>query len=245
MNDSAAPISRRADAYAVLFALVFPTLVTLLYFIVLADRRPIVQHAAYGPGKAIQFVFPVVWVLAVQRRGVRLRLPGRAGLAESIGFGVLVFAAMLLMYHWWLKPVGYLDAAAGEIRQKIEGFGVDTLLKYIFLGTAYSLVHSLAEEYYWRWFVFGQLRRLISLWPAMVVSSLGFMAHHVLLLGTFFEWSPLPVVLFSLAVAVGGAVWAWIYHRSDSLYGPWLSHMFVDAGIFTLGYYLAGDLLGA
>ena len=29
-----------------------------------------------------------------------------------------------------------------------------------------------------------------------------------------------------------GAAWAWIYHRSGSLLGPWLSHLLIDAGIF-------------
>jgi len=44
-------------------------------------------------------------------------------------------------------------------------------------------------------------------------------------------------------VAIGGAVWAWIYARSDSLYGPWMSHCCVDAAIFLLGYELARELL--
>ena len=35
--------------------------------------------------------------------------------------------------------------------------------------------------------------------------------------------------------AVGGAVWAWIYERTKTLYAPWLSHLVVDAGIFLLG----------
>jgi membrane protease YdiL (CAAX protease family) len=50
--------------------------------------------------------------------------------------------------------------------------------------------------------------------------------------------------VFSLAVAVGGAVWAWLYDFSRSLIGPWLSHMLVDIGIFVIGYDLARDILG-
>jgi uncharacterized protein len=49
--------------------------------------------------------------------------------------------------------------------------------------------------------------------------------------------------LFSLSVAVGGAFWAWLYQRTGSLYGPWLSHLLVDAAIFLVGYDLASDLL--
>ena len=42
--------------------------------------------------------------------------------------------------------------------------------------------------------------------------------------------------LFSVCVAVGGAMWAWLYERTGSLLGPWLSHLLVDAAIFAIGY---------
>ncbi len=244
MNDSPSTTSRRADTCGVLSALVFPSLVTWLYFVVLADHPAAVQQTAYSIGKGLQFVFPVVWFLAVQRQRLQFRLPGRKGLAESIGFGVFIMVAMLILFQAWLLPAGYMDAPREEVRQKILGFGADTLLKYIALGVFYSLCHSFLEEYYWRWFVFGQLRRLIPLWPAVAVSSLGFMAHHVIVLATFFGWSSPATYLFSSAVAIGGAVWAWLYHRGESLYGPWLSHLFVDAGIFTIGYLMVRDLFG-
>ena len=51
-------------------------------------------------------------------------------------------------------------AAAELIRDKIAGFGIDSVWKYALLAVFYSLFHSLLEEYYWRWFVFRQLRHL-------------------------------------------------------------------------------------
>jgi membrane protease YdiL (CAAX protease family) len=35
---------------------------------------------------------------------------------------------------------------------------------------------------------------------------------------------------------VGGMVWAWLYWRTGSIYAPWLSHLLIDAAIFTAGY---------
>ena len=63
------------------------------------------------------------------------------------------------------------------------------------------------------------------------------MAHHVIVLGVWFPdhvWA--GVVPFSLCVAGGGAVWAWLYERTGSVYGPWISHMIVDAAMFVVGY---------
>ncbi len=103
------------------------------------------------------------------------------------------------------------------------------------------LAHSLLEEYYWRWFVFGQLRRLTTFLPAAVVSSLAFMAHHVVILAVYFpDYFVVAVLPFSLGIAVGGFVWAWLYERNGSVYAPWLSHLLVDAAIFVIGWDLAG-----
>jgi len=44
---------------------------------------------------------------------------------------------------------------------------------------------------------------------------------------------------------VGGTVWAWAYHRSGSLVGPWLSHAAIDAAIFLVGYDMVSSAFGA
>ena len=236
--------SRRSNACAVLFALLFPSLLTLVYFVLLAGLAAALQQTVYAIGKIIQFAFPLWWILAVRRRRLRWRRPGVRGLLEGAAFGASVFVAVLLLYHCWLKPAGWLAGAQEAIYQKVTGFGLDGLPQYVALGAFYSLGHSFLEEYYWRWFVFGQLRELVSVRMAILVSSLGFMAHHVLLLGTFFGWFSWATVLFSLAVGGGGMVWAWMYHRTGSLWGPWLSHLLVDAAIFAVGYDMVRGLFG-
>ncbi|MEE8450697.1 MAG: type II CAAX endopeptidase family protein [Thermoguttaceae bacterium] len=244
MVDSRQVQSRRADTGAVLFALVLPTLVTLAYFVLMAGYSSQAQQTTYSIGKGIQFLFPIVWVLAFQRCRPRWKGPKLGELLEGLAFGALVLVATLLLYHGWLKPHGYFDEPGAEIQKKVMGFGADTLAKYVLLGTFYALCHSFLEEYYWRWFVFGQLRRLVSFPTALVVASLGFMAHHVLVLATFFGWDNPATWLFSAAVAVGGVVWGWMVERHGSLWGPWISHLLVDAAIFAIGYDLVRHLLG-
>jgi uncharacterized protein len=245
MTDSS-PAARRADYCVVAFALFLPSIVTLLYFVILSTRPSAAQQTAFVIGKGIQFALPLVWVLAVQRAGLRLKLPGRAGVIEGGLFGLLVLMLMMGLYYGWLKPLGHLgpqSPTAAAVLDKVQGFGCDTLWKYAALATFYSLIHSGLEEYYWRWFVFGQLRRLIPVNRAILVSSIGFMLHHILLLGTYFGWFSPATWLFSAAVAVGGAYWAWLYQRSNSLWGPWLCHVVIDAAIFIVGYDLVVGLL--
>ncbi len=234
---------RRSDALALVFALLFPSALTYVYFDLLADQCPAVQQTVYTVGKAVQFLFPIAWV--VYTSGMRRPWARRTarGLLLGILFGLVVLTAMLVLYHGWLKPAGLLEEPGRQIRAKILGLGIDSFWKYAALGVFYSVCHSFLEEYYWRWFVYGRMRRHTSWSVAMLVSSLGFMAHHVILLKTYFGWASPATYFFSLSVAVGGAVWAWLYERSGSLGGPWLSHLLVDAGIFLIGFDLARGLL--
>ncbi len=226
---------RRADAVAVLVALVLPTVLTWFYFVYLAQQPGTMQQLVFGGCKMLMYVLPVVWVVGVQRE--RLTWPATtAGIAEGLGFGLAVFAGMLLLYYGWWKPAGMLEVGAVAMREKLLGFGLDTPAKYLALAVGLSLLNSAFEEYYFRWFIFGQLRRLIPVGLAVAISSLGFAAHHVVVLGLYFGWLSPLAWFFALCVAVGGAYWAWLYQRSGSLLGPWLSHLVIDAAIFLVGY---------
>ena len=227
---------------AVAFALVFPTIVTWVYFVVLADQAAWLQQGAYLIGKAIQFAFPAVWVFLVLREKPAWSTPNARWLVAAIAYGVAVMAAMLGLYHWVLEPAGLFDQAGSAVRQKLLGLQLDTVWKYAAVGVFYAIFHSLLEEYYWRWFIFRRLTSLQKLGPAICVSSLGFMAHHVIVLATYFGWSSPWTYLFSISVAMGGAVWAWLYQRGQSIYGPWFSHLLVDAAIFIIGYDICRDL---
>jgi uncharacterized protein len=231
------------DLIVVIVAIVLPSAITWVYFFGADEARAGVQLLVYNVVKVIQFALPVVWVLAVQKGRIRLRPRDGAGVALGLTFGAAVAAGMLGLYHGWLKSSPLLAPALPEIRDKVADFGIDSVWKYAALGLFYSLCHSLLEEYYWRWFVFAQLRKWAPLGAAMAVSGLGFMAHHVLVLGKFFGFGNPATYLLSSCIAVGGAVWAWLYERSGSLLGPWLSHLLVDAAIFSIGYLLVRDAL--
>lgn len=229
----------RTEHGILLIALLLPTLVTWLYFVALTSAPAAIQQTAYGIGKTIQFALPAVWIYWIQRERFEWLKPTRSGLLSNVLFGGAVVALMMALYHLWLNPTGYLapgSPAGQEVIDKVRGFGVANVWGYMALGAFYALVHSGLEEYYWRWFVFGRLRRMMPLGPAIAVSSIGFMLHHIILVGTYFNWALLPTVVFSVAVGIGGVVWAWLYHRSGSLFGPWMGHLLIDAGIFLVGY---------
>jgi membrane protease YdiL (CAAX protease family) len=225
----------------VAIAIALPTLVTLTYFVLAASAPAWVQQTTYAVAKTIQFLLPVAWVTLVQKGRLRLWPSSSKGIGLGIVFGLAVAGATLGLYHV-LRTQPFFTEAVGAIQQKISGMNLASPAVFVGVGIFYSLLHSLLEEYYWRWFVFGQLREIVAIRSAILISSLGFMAHHVLVIGSYFGYFSPATWLFSLAVALGGGVWAWLYQRTDSLVGPWISHLFVDAAIFTIGYLLAAPM---
>lgn len=233
---------------AVTIAIVLPTIVTWIYFVLLKNNSASMQQAAYSVGKSIQFMFPIAWVWFFDRQFLHSRpRPATSqkkhfGLGRDmwlgIGFSCLVVAAMFVVFFFLLQSTDIASTLAEQVRAKTIGTGIDTTFKFLLLGTFYALCHSFLEEYYWRWFVFGYLRKHLSVAPSIVISSLAFMAHHVVLLGVFFGPTSPLTYLFATAVGVGGAFWAWLYNATGLLRAAWISHLIVDAGIFTLGYIL-------
>jgi len=225
-----------ADWAIISIALVLPTAITWVYFIWLNGAEKWLQQGAYGSGKTVQFALPIVWVWLVQRERQWPRWPSPWSVAVGIGFGLIVAAAMQAIYS---AVPQVFDAPGAEVRKKVESFGIGSPAGYVLFAVFVSAIHSLLEEYYWRWFVFGQLARGCRLPLAIVVSSIAFAAHHVLVLGLYFGYSGPTwglTWLFALGVAIGGAFWAWLYHASDSLAASWLSHACIDAAIFVIGY---------
>ena len=161
---------------------------------------------AYNIVKVIQFALPVLWVLPCSESGSRSGRRARQGVGVGLAFGIVVAAAIFALYFGMLREYG----DHGE-RQRPRFAASCSVLAWTACGSSSALARSTAcstallEEYYWRWFVFGQLRRWTPLGVAVCISSLGFMAHHVLVLGKFFGFDNPVTYFFSACIAVGGA----------------------------------------
>jgi membrane protease YdiL (CAAX protease family) len=234
-------------------ALTLPMLMSYLYFVLVApptsaseppETNPWMQ-GLYALAKVVQFSWPIVWLALADRRRLRPRWPGWRGTGLGLAFGAVVGVSICALF--WalldLSPSPSISLAINEmsekVRRKMAESGLSRPLTYVAFGAFLCLGHSLLEEWYWRWFVHGELRRLLPWAAAVTVSSLGFMAHHVVLLAVYFPGRFFTMAVpLSLCIAVGGAFWAFLYDRTGSLVGPWLSHALVDSALIAVGYRL-------
>jgi len=221
--------------FAVFPALTVPCIGALLYFVWFAESSWV--QPVYGSIKVFTLVWPIIaatWILnqGLDEFKALFKFQWRI-VIEGAGWGLLMALGIGLVL---ISPAGEAVSQQAEVvRSKAEQMGV--VSHFILFGLFLSLVHSLLEEYYWRWFVFGNLHRFWkSKGLAYGIGALGFASHHIVVTTQFFS-GPMGWI-FGLSVGVGGAVWSWLMIRHQSLIGAWISHVIVDLTLMSAGYWL-------
>ena len=212
--------------------MVVPFAASLFYFVLFSEHS--FARIIYGGTKIFTVVWPVIAVWGIFRTTlpkIHLHLEKhRKAIPLGIVFGI---STVVLMLGLMQTPLGEIVVSSSEnIRNKARELGI---LEYYWTFALFlSVIHSLIEEYYWRWFVFGHLTEVLTIFSAHVLAGLSFAAHHVVIATQFFPtaWG---IVLGGLAGA-GGILWSLMYDKQQTLMGAWICHIIVDLGILAIGH---------
>lgn len=220
----------------------FPSLMTWLetQWLLGRDDRPHWIEGLFLLGKLVQFSAPLIVVLVLDPGRLRLRRPCSRGMRAGVLFALAGALGTFTLYFCFLRDSSILGDTPAKIDTWLKTFGFDGVGGFLVFAFLMCVPHAFLEEYYWRWFLFDQLAQRMAWRRAALVSGLAFMSHHTLVLAYYLPshfWTVgLPL---ALSVALGGYVWAAIYHQSRNLYAPWLSHLLVDAIVITVGWDMA------
>ena len=160
----------------------------------------------------VQLALPLtVWIFVVSRRKVRWSALGlwRWPAWRDAGWGVVVLIAEIVVqvaYYVVLERAG-VDTEDLSPTPFVEA-GSEYLIGLAILAIG---VAPIAEELFFRAFVFGGLAGRWGFWWAAITSALLFMAAHLEPL----SFPPLFVL---------GLLLAWLYHRTRALWAPMLVH---------------------
>ena len=228
----------RGDVLA-LIALVLPFFAAWIYFVGLKGS-PLARFV-YLAAKAVQFGLPLLWLLLQAKAPHRdPPAPWSRGLGTGIVLGLAAALTIVSVHTLWISGSALAPTMGLRIGEALVDFRIQSASGYLVMALALSVVHSLLEELYWRWFVFQRTATWLPVPAAITVASLGFAAHHWIVINRYLP----PDQAFTLglaatlAVAGGGAAWCWLYRRSGNLIAVWISHMLVDFALLGVGYLL-------
>lgn len=226
------PVLRRRRWLAFLPALVVPFVASFFYFVLFPGTA--FGNGFYKGVKIFLLVWPVVATLVILREKMIDRSREKrhfAGVLPGVGFGLLIVA--LLFFLLEATPLAQvLDGNRDRIAGRIRDLGVAG--HFLWFALFISFLHSALEEFYWRWFVFGQAQKVMSLPLAYFVAAAGFASHHIVVLSQFFPFG--WALALGACVGIGGTVWCWLFYRYNSIFGAWVSHMIIDLGLMWVGW---------
>jgi uncharacterized protein len=237
--------------WLIVLGMLLPTISTYIYFDWLSHAEPFLQKLAYATSKISQFAVLALamrlqWIFRQKSKlqtapglvtsSTTMWLPNASGILVGVGSGVAIGIAMVCTFQFILLPMGIMDLAMVEAKNKLKGLGADSPMILLAIASFYALLHSGFEELYWRGFVFQGLCSYVSTASAIALSSLAFMSHHVIVLAKYFGYASWLTYLLAAGVGIGGVIWALAQKHFSSLIPGWISHAIVDAAIFLIGY---------
>lgn len=240
------PFSWKSDGIVIGIALIVPTIMTWLYFVILAGQGTFTRNI-YFASKVVTGLLPLAWFLWLRYQSMRdanlkqaERIAPRHELSLRLGldFGLFTVAIILVAYYVFLKGTTMLAGTGPIIEGKLTDAGISGATAFLIMACFLSIIHSAFEEYYWRWFIFGRLKAALPWLWAAVISSAGFTLHHIIVLWAFLpgDYGWMLVILFSLGIGFGGFVWCCIYQYTGSLLGAWIAHLCADLAIMWCGW---------
>lgn len=155
----------------------------------------------------------------------------KKGILSALGLGIGVYTLILGAY-FLISPFFDFSPIAGKLTEN-AGVSADN---FLFVALYISFVNSLLEEFFFRGFVFSNLKRLSSRSLAYWFSSVIFAVYHVAMMTDWF--SPALFVLVMAGLTVGGLLFNYLNERLNCVYVSWLVHMFANFSINTIGFLL-------
>jgi len=227
------------------FALFFPFFSALGYFVLWAGTEN--TQWLYSFSKVIQFSFPcMIWfsrgltkkqVVGFATDKTNFRFKPR-DLRSALGAAALFLVVGGTTYYSFLRPIIKSEYVKAAISQKLVEFGIATPMDYFYHTFFIAVIHSFLEEYYWRGFILTELKKKMKKVTAILVASLTFTLHHIVIVNQYAKTEPKFFLVFlgSFAVFCCGVVWSIQYTTSKRLWVSWVSHIFADLVVLWIGY---------
>ena len=201
-----------------------------------------VLRPGYAVKSAIKVAMFMLVPLAASRidRGVlylQLLRPKKKGLLPAIVLGVGIYVVILGGY-FLVSPFLDFSKIAGALTTNA---GV-TKENFLYVSLYISFANSFLEEFFFRGFVFTNLKRLSGRKLAYIFSATAFSLYHVAMMIGWF--SPALFLLVMVGLAAGGMIFNWLNEKLDTIYRSWLTHILVQPYLKRMVWKIVGQFDG-
>ena len=155
----------------------------------------------------------------------------KRGMMKLFVLGSFIYAVILGAYTLTKNFFDYASLVQSlSADQKVNSGSFIGVALYI------SFCNSFLEEFFFRGFAFLSLKPYIGRKLAYIFSPALFAFYHGgMLAGMFFWWGYLVLLA---GLFVGGCIFNYLNEKSESIYTSWITHMFANFAINTVGFML-------
>ena len=184
-----------------------------------------VKLAVFG---LVPVIFTKVWELISLKELFRFQKKGFL-IALALGLGIY---GIILGGYFLLRGVFDFSQVAGSLTANA---GV-TKENFLYVSLYISFVNSLLEEYFFRGFVFRNMKQDTKPWVSYLLSSVLFAVYHIAMMLGWFGFGLNALIMVGLAL--GGCIFNLLNDKLGCIYASWLTHMFANFAINTIGFIL-------
>lgn len=181
--------------------------------------------------KIVMFsILPILYTLYDKNIKLKdnFKIKSRRDLIYSIILGIGVYLGILIVY-FALRNFINLDNIIEMLDKNVN---VDKG-NFLWIALYISFVNSLLEEFFFRGFIFLNLKRISGRKFAYIISASAFSIYHVAIMGSWFN--PIIFIVAMMGLFVGAIIFNCLNEKSGNIYNSWIVHMMANFSINTVG----------
>ena len=186
--------------------------------------------------KMVMFlILPILYTL--YDKNIKLmdnfKIKSRKSLIHSFILGIGVYLGILVVY-FALKD--FIDLSnIIEMLDKDINVNKDN---FLLISMYISFINSLLEEFFFRGFIFLNLKRISGRKFAYIISAFAFSVYHLAIMGGWF--SPIIFTIAMIGLFVGALIFNYLNEKGGNIYNSWIVHMMANLSINTVGLIMFG-----
>jgi len=176
--------------------------------------------------------FPMIYIFKTGDNFLKDSIENK-GKILNIGLSnVLGIAVFLLIIGTYIILKQYIDI--DTLINEFEGKYKINKSNIVYYGLYITFINSLMEEFFFRGFIFLNIKKLEFRKTAYILSSMAFSIYHI---ANFQNWFSIALfILVSIGLFVGGIIFNYLDDKQQTFLNSWFVHICADLAIILIGF---------